>query len=209
MPAASSLHDFFAVLAIIAAVGVIALIVARFIPSVAAVRFLDAVYKVQLPLAALVASTATIGSLLFSEHYRWEPCRMCWFQRIFMYSSAVVLIVAAIRRDRSAKWYAGTLAIVGIFMSGWHILIEHNVIGESKVCTTPCAVPYYISFGDERTTLLGPAHWWGITLAVMAFTGFAAILALLFLPQRLDDESSEPAPPDTSLEDHDGEPQAS
>ena len=197
---AADLHDLFAVLAIIALIGVAVLVVARIIPSVATVRFLDAVAKVQLALAALVATTASLGSLWFSEHFGWVPCRFCWFQRIFMYSLAIVLVIAAVRRDRGVRWYAGPLAAIGLVVSGWHILIEHGVIGESKVCTTPCAVPYYISFGDQRNVQLGPEHWWGITLAVMAFSGFAAILALLFLPEPLDTNDS--------LEDHDGEPSA-
>ena len=51
----STLHDVFAVLAIIAMAGAVLMVAARLIPSVASVRFLDALYRVQLPLAALVA----------------------------------------------------------------------------------------------------------------------------------------------------------
>ncbi len=195
---AKDLHDVFAVLAIVALIGAVLMVLAKLIPTVASFRFLGLLHKVQLPLAALVATTASLGSLYFSEHFMWEPCRFCWFQRIFMYSSAVVLIVAAVRRDRGVKWYAVPLASIGIVLSGWHILIEHGVIGESKACTTKCSVPYYVSFGDQRNDLLQPAHWYGITLAVMAFCGFAAILALLLTPEPLE-----------PMEDPDGEPSAS
>ena len=123
------LHDFFAILALIAAGGVVLLVAARLIPSVASLRFLDALYRVQLPLAALVATTATLGSLYFSEYgYEWTPCRFCWFQRVFMYPLAVVLIVGAIRRDRGVKWSAVPLATVGILVSVWHNLLERNVV---------------------------------------------------------------------------------
>ena len=54
----------------------------------------------ELPLAALVPTVAALGSLYFSEYGNlWQPCRFCWFQRIFMYSSAVVLLLAAVRRE--------------------------------------------------------------------------------------------------------------
>ena len=189
------LHDFFGILAMIAAGGVVLMLAARFIPSVIGVRFLDALYKVQLPLAALVATTASIGSLYFSEYgYEWVPCRFCWFQRIFMYSLAVVLIVASIRRDRGVKWYAVSLAGIGLLISVWHNLLERGVVEESSSCSTtvPCATPYRVSFGHYNSDGL-PSGFPSITLAVMAFCGFAAILALLLTPESLED-------------DHDGEP---
>ncbi|MEZ5274586.1 MAG: disulfide bond formation protein B [Ilumatobacteraceae bacterium] len=151
------------------------------------------------------------GSLYFSESGNlWAPCRFCWFQRIFMYSLAVVLVVAAVRRDRSIRWYAGALALIGMLISIWHMLLERGVVSESSECalTIPCATPYYISFGDHRDpTTLGPADWYGITLAVMAFAAFVFILVVLFLPEPLDDALDTPDSLD-QLEDHDGQPAA-
>lgn len=212
----SDLHDFFAVLALAAMAGTIALIVLKVVsraaPNASAFRALGFAHSIQLPLAAVVATVASLGSLYFSEHYGpniWVPCRFCWFQRVFMYSSAVVLIVAAIRRDRGARWYAGALAGVGILVSSWHILLEHGVIEESSECvaTTPCATPWWVSFGNARDSItVGPANWYGITLAVMAFTAFAFILALLFLPEPLD--TLDTIDTSDTLEDGNGEPAA-
>lgn len=187
----NDLHDFLAVLALIAAVGAVLMVLARIIPSVASVRFLDLLYKVQLPLAALVATTASLGSLYFSEYGdHWLPCRFCWFQRIFMYSSAVILIIASIRRDRGVKWYVVPLAAIGSLLSFWHILVEHHVVEESELCTTvtSCANPWHVSFGKQGiNTFTGEFEWSGMpfTLAVMALCGFAAILALLLTPEAL------------------------
>ncbi len=185
----TALHDFFAVLAIVAAAGVVLLVLARFIPAVPAVRFSDAIWKLQLPLAALVATTASLGSLYMSEYGNyWQPCRFCWFQRIFMYSCAVILIVASIRRDRGVKWYAVPLATIGLLVSLWHNLLERGFVEESKECiaAVPCANPYYVSFGHIDPNTLRPAGFPSITLAVMAFCAFAAILALLLLPEPLE-----------------------
>ena len=215
----NGLHDFFAVLAIAALAGALVLVIAKVVsfaaPNAPTFTFLGLAHKVQLPLAALVAVVATGGSLYFSESGNlWAPCRFCWFQRIFMYSLAVVLVVAAVRRDRSIRWYAGALALIGMLISIWHMLLERGVVSESSECalTIPCATPYYISFGDHRDpTTLGPADWYGITLAVMAFAAVAFILAVLFLPEPLDDALDAVDSPDTSLdqlEDHDGQPAA-
>ena len=52
------------------------------------------------------------------------PCRLCWFQRIAMYPLAVILLVAAIRRDRGVRWYAIPLAALGACVSIYHYLVE-------------------------------------------------------------------------------------
>jgi disulfide bond formation protein DsbB len=108
-----------------------------------------------------------------------------------MYSSAVILVIAAIRRDRGIKWYAGPLAAIGIAFSVWHHLIERRIVEESATCAasgTSCAAPYDVSFGSMKYNIDGKFVVSGlpITLAVMAFCAFAAILALLFLPEPLD-----------------------
>jgi disulfide bond formation protein DsbB len=190
---AATLHDVFSVMAIIALLGALSMVAAKLIPTVATVRYLDGLYRMQLQLAAIVAVTTTAGSLWFSEVEEWIPCRFCWFQRIFMFSSAVILTVAAIRRDRGIKWYAGPLAGIGILASSWHILLEHGVVQDSKQCaaTVPCAVPNLISFGDRDPITLGPTSWFSVTMAVMAFCAFAAILALLFVPEPVSTDSPE------------------
>ena len=211
---ATRLHDLFAVLALLAISFAILLVLARLIPAVASVRFLDLVWKINLPFAAIIASTATLGSLYWSEVYEphWIPCRFCWFQRIFMYSTAVILVIAAIRRDRGIKWYAGPLAAIGIALSTWHHLIERRIIEESATCAasgTSCAAPYDVSFGSMKYNINGNFVVTGlpITLAVMAFCAFAAILALLFLPEPLEadalDTSANPpdSPPDTHTQE--------
>lgn len=35
--------------------------------------------------AWVVACVATLGSLYLSEILGYEPCKLCWFQRILMY----------------------------------------------------------------------------------------------------------------------------
>ncbi|CAB4852676.1 MAG: disulfide bond formation protein B [Actinobacteria bacterium] len=205
-------QDFLAVLALVAAGGVVLMLAAKVIPSVASVRFLDVLHRWQLWLAALVATTASLGSIWFSEYgNHWVPCRFCWFQRIFMYSLAIILIIAAIRKDRSVKWYVVPLASIGLVFSFWHNLIEHRVIEESKLCisVTSCANPWHVSFGKLGFNRDGVFEWSGMpmTLAVMAFCGFAAILALLLTPEALDTPDQASAP-EAVKEEHNGEPAA-
>lgn len=189
---AASVHDAFAAMALLVALASIVLLIARFVPTTASFQLLHAAHRVQLPAAAALASVTTLGSLWFSEWAEWVPCRFCWFQRIFMYSSAVVLLVAAFRRDRSVRWYVVPLAGIGILLSTWHILIEHRIVEESAACSslTSCATPYAVSFGRlefNSTTGEFISSGFPVTLAVMAFCAFAAIMVLLLVPESLDD----------------------
>ena len=93
---------FFSLLAVLAGAGAIVLLVARFVArsSPAVAQLVAAVDDAALWIAFLVAATCMAGSLYFSEVADFVPCRLCWFQRIAMYPLAVILLVAAIRRDR-------------------------------------------------------------------------------------------------------------
>jgi disulfide bond formation protein DsbB len=124
-------------------------------------------------IAFLVAALATAGSLYFSEVANYVPCRLCWFQRIAMYPLAVILLVAAIRRDRLVRWYAIPLAGLGAGVSIYHYLIEWHPQLEGDACdpTNPCSLVWFREFGFA-------------TLALMALCGFAAIVALLLPPRR-------------------------
>jgi disulfide bond formation protein DsbB len=124
----------------------------------------------ELWLAWIVALVATLGSLFFSEVADFVPCRLCWFQRIAMYPLAVVLLVAAIRRDaRGGVWYALPFPVIGALVSIYHIYIEINPSAESAACRAggaPCSVKWIDVFGY-------------ITIPTLALTGFLAIIALL------------------------------
>lgn len=120
-------------------------------------------------LAALVALAATVGSLYYSEVADFEPCRYCWFQRIAMYPIVVVAGVAAWRRDEAVRLTVGILAGVGLCISTWHWLIQHNPQWASESScsvTAPCTSAYVEEFGF-------------VTIPWMAGSGFLLIIALM------------------------------
>jgi disulfide bond formation protein DsbB len=117
------------------------------------------------------AVVATLGSLFFSEVSDFVPCRLCWFQRIAMYPLAVVLLVAALRRDfRGGALYGLAFPVVGGLVSVWHIYIEINPDAEPSSCriSAPCSLKWIEELGY-------------VTIPVLALTAFAAILALLVM----------------------------
>jgi disulfide bond formation protein DsbB len=134
-------------------------------------EMLDSVRSFALPFAAAVAVACMAGSLYFSEVAGFVPCTLCWYQRIAMYSLAVILTVAAVRRDLTIRWYALPLAGIGIVISTYHWLLERFPELDAGACssTIPCEFIWFERFGF-------------VTLPFMAFTGFAAVIALLTIP---------------------------
>jgi disulfide bond formation protein DsbB len=165
---------FFSLLAIGADIAVIAGLVlivgSRFSPALADARRTVqwALAGNELVLAFVVAATATLGSLYFSEIAHFEPCKFCWFQRIAMYPVAVILGIAAWRKDRGIRLYAMTLAGIGGAISAYHYLIQQFPNLSSGECSVgvPCTAAWFWQFGF-------------ITIPWMALSAFALIIVVL------------------------------
>lgn len=123
-------------------------------------------------LAWMVAATCMVGSLYFSESANYEPCKLCWYQRVCMYSIAIVLLVALIRRTRDIVPYVIILASIGTAVSVYHYLVEWYPTLESDVCSVsvPCTTVWFRRAGF-------------VSLPFMALTGFVTILTLLAAPR--------------------------
>lgn len=176
-----SMELFASLLAVVAAVGVPVVVVARVASphSTVARQFAEGLHGAALWLSWLVAAVATAGSLYFSEVADYVPCRLCWFQRICMYPLAGILFVAALRKDRNVRWYALPLAVAGLGVSTYHYVIEWKPsLGEGACAVGPsCTDIWFRELGF-------------VTLAFMALAGFAVILALLFVtPCPVSDEN--------------------
>jgi disulfide bond formation protein DsbB len=118
-------------------------------------------------LAWIVALTATVGSLIYSEVIHFEPCRLCWFQRIAMYPMAVVLLVGAIRREYQVKYYALPLSVAGLAFSIYHYLMQVFPSLEGGSCgVVSCSARLVEIFGF-------------ISIPFMAGAGFMVITVLL------------------------------
>jgi disulfide bond formation protein DsbB len=136
-------------------------------------RLLDQVAPAALPLAFAVAVTCTFGSLYYSEVAHFEPCRLCWYQRIAMYPLVVLFAVAWLTRDRGVRRYGMPLAGIGLAISLYHRLEEQFPDAVASACSAdvPCSFRYVDEFG-----------W--VTIPTMAAVGFALILSLMSLTTR-------------------------
>jgi disulfide bond formation protein DsbB len=157
------------ILGILVLAGVLLWLAARISPGAARLwgGLVDSAGEQAPFLAWLVALTATLGSLYYSEVAHFVPCTFCWYQRIAMYPLAVILGMAAFRRDREAWRFTVPLAAVGAGLAAYHYLIQQfpNLSGGACSEGVPCSAAYVWRFGF-------------VSIPLMALVSFAAILLL-------------------------------
>ena len=168
-----TLSRFFAALAIgtfAATLTVVALAITRRArPDSGAAALLDDVAENSLWLAALVAAVTSGGSLYYSLGAHFNPCELCWYQRICVYPLAVVLLIAAARRDFAYWRYGLPPAAVGIVIAAYHSQLQ-AFPSQATFCRldNPCTVRYVWQFGFVSLPLMDLA----------ALTFIAAMLLL-------------------------------
>jgi disulfide bond formation protein DsbB len=135
-----------------------------------------------LPAAFGVALLATAGSLYFSEIAHFEPCRLCWYQRIAMYPLVVILAIAAWRRDDRVGRYVVPLALIGAAISVYHYALEWFPALDSGACSAavPCTLVWFRQLGF-------------ISLPYLALSAFLLIAVLVGLAPNDEHAGDEPA----------------
>ncbi|MVN89024.1 disulfide bond formation protein B [Deinococcus sp. HMF7620] len=130
----------------------------------------------RLYLAWVVALVATLGSLYFSEVRQFNPCILCWFQRIFMYPLAVILGVAALGGDLRVRRYVVPLAGIGVLVALYHNLETWGVVPVPLACTADpsasCGTPWPVWGLDSPLNTI-------LTIPVLSMIAFTLILLLL------------------------------
>lgn len=125
-------------------------------------------------LAFTVALVSTLGSLTYSDILGYEPCKLCWFQRIFMYPQIFLLGIALYRREKTIIPYALLLAVFGEIIALYHYIIQLGFL------PAPCTVSGY-SVSCAKKFILQFGY---ITIPLMAFTAFVMIIFFLMLSKR-------------------------
>lgn len=129
-------------------------------------------------LAFIVALISTLGSLFYSDILGYEPCKFCWFQRIFMYPQVILLGIALWKKDWTISYYSIILSVIGGFLA-----LNHYILQTTGSSILPCsAVGYSVSCSKVFVMHLGY-----ITIPFMAFVGFfLIIMSIVFYKQTRD-----------------------
>lgn len=119
--------------------------------------------------AWVIALTATLGSLYFSEIRNFIPCDLCWVQRIFMYPLVITLGIAAVKKDVRQAFYTLPVTVIGAGVSLYHYLVQKVpfLASAGEGCTIiPCNYEYVNYFGF-------------ITISFLALIAFLSISILM------------------------------
>lgn len=126
--------------------------------------------KLYMQMIFIVSLLATLGSLYFSEIRMYEPCEMCWYQRILMYPIVILSFIGIIKDDSNVRLYVSVMSGIGILMSTYHYALQKiPALGESgnSCMGVSCTVQYI--------------NWAGfITIPLLALTAFIIIFILSF-----------------------------
>ena len=115
----------------------------------------------------MITTGAMVGSLYFSEKVGFAPCKLCWYQRIGIFSIAIISFVAALRNDKNIARYTIVLAPIGLVVSTYHYLLEWFPTLETNVCSldVPCTAVWFRELGF-------------VTLCFMAGCVFITVIAV-------------------------------
>jgi disulfide bond formation protein DsbB len=124
--------------------------------------------------AFIVALIATCGSLFYSEFAFLTPCKLCWFQRIFLYPQVILLGLATLRRDKNIIPYSISMAVIGAGIALYNYLLQWGLFAPGSCSVNAaedCSQRIFFNFGY-------------ISISTMALTAFLLIIVFLTIKKR-------------------------
>jgi disulfide bond formation protein DsbB len=157
-------------------------------PDSGAAALFDDLGGLALWLAWIVAAVTMGGSLYYSQVANFVPCELCWAQRICLYPFAIVLLVAALRRDRKVWTYVVPVAVIGAAIAAYHVQLQAYPAQQS-FCSTlvPCTTRYVWEFGF-------------VSLPFMSLAASTFIITMVLVARATDPDRNEDADESSSGE---------
>ncbi len=126
--------------------------------------------------AWVVVTTATLGSLFFSDVMAIPVCMLCWYQRIAMYPMVLVLAIGLLPYDPKVIRYAAALTAVGWLIALFQVLLVAGIIPETAqpcVQGIPCSETHIALFGF-------------LSIPLLSLLTFSLIGILLFFAHKME-----------------------
>lgn len=126
-----------------------------------------------LKLSFIVALVAVAGSLYYSEIAALPPCKLCWFQRIFIYPLLFLYGLALKKKDEKIADYGLVLSGIGTLIALYHYTIQiSETVKEATSDLVPCSIVgmtpscssyFFLEFGYITIPMMS------LTAALMVF----------------------------------------
>lgn len=131
---------------------------------------------IYLLLAQFMISLASIfGSLFFSEVMKFPPCNLCWYQRIFIYPVALIILTGLFWGSKDTNKILTPFISIGLIFAIYHNLVYYKVIQVIVPCTesAPCTT--------QQLNYLG-----FITIPLLSLSAFITLLILNLITIKLE-----------------------
>ena len=127
-----------------------------------------------LTIGFIISLGGVLGSLVYSEIIGFEPCRLCWYQRIALFPIALLSGIAIIKKHNCITLYGLMLSVIGGIIALYHLILEKNLFGDAVnlpcvADAVSCTVQYVYVFHGL------------ITIPSMSFIIFFAIFTVFFI----------------------------
>lgn len=122
----------------------------------------------------LIALSGFFLSIYFGEVAHFEPCRLCWYQRMALFPLVLLLGLGVYRSDFGVLPYTIVFALLGTLVASYHALQESfPLLQTTALCGEKgdCSEPVFLLFGF-------------LTFPVLSAAGFLAITGLLLKLKR-------------------------
>jgi len=120
----------------------------------------------------LVALISVAISLIYSDIIGYEPCKLCWIQRVFLYPQVIILGLALWKKCRDAEIYCLALSTIGAVIAGYHFYGQSFNPNALPACDAvggvSCALRFFVEFGY-------------VTIPMMSLTAFVLITTCMLL----------------------------
>ncbi len=169
-----AITNFFALATVVMQVCVVLVLAAICFPRAAQSRAtLKLVKRHAFELGLFVVCGAIAGSLYYSDFVGYEPCSLCWWQRVFIYPQLIIFVIGFWRKDTAAFLYTLALSIIGGVVALYHSYIQYggSPFFECGIDVVSCAQRFVFVFDY-------------ITIPLMAFTVLAILGLISFVGQK-------------------------
>lgn len=120
--------------------------------------------------AAFIVTLAMAAMTLYFEYVAgFEPCMLCWWQRVCMFPQLILFGVAWFKKDASVVLYSLVLSGIGLLIGLYnYALLFVPSLAPCSAAGVSCTKIYFLEFGY-------------VTFPMWAITGFLLLIVLMVL----------------------------
>lgn len=175
MVATSLINKLFSLAIIISQISIIFLFMLHFFGHGSARKLWSFIRRKAFKLSFVLVLFSIFISLYYSEIAHYQPCLLCWIQRILLFPQILIVGIAWLKDYKKACWILLPLNILGLGVASYHYIIQ-IFPSESLTCTsngTSCSFYQFMNYGY-------------ITIPMMTITLFLmlTILSIAMMPKR-------------------------